>query len=141
MDSTRVQRKSLPKRRPRGLDAGTLGCVDFPVFTFSNSIVQTKLMNRRCEFLLQHVEMLAAMAQVQTRGAGGASQYSYPHKELDRLWKLVLLNQFHDVLPGSSINIVYKDAIQYYKGDGFFCLFWAVAVKVGGQDDSYISLF
>jgi alpha-mannosidase len=34
--------------------------------------------------------------------------------ELDRLWKLVLLNQFHDVLPGSSIGWVYKDAEAHY---------------------------
>ena len=46
----------------------------------------------------------------------GAELYSYPHVELERLWRLLLLNQFHDVLPGTSINIVYNDAMQYYKG-------------------------
>ncbi len=46
----------------------------------------------------------------------GAKLYSYPHDELERLWRLLLLNQFHDVLPGTSINIVYNDAMQYYKG-------------------------
>jgi alpha-mannosidase len=30
--------------------------------------------------------------------------------ELDRLWKLLLLQQFHDILPGSSIGLVYDDA-------------------------------
>lgn len=75
-------------------------------------------MNRRCEFLLQHVEMLSALAYVQSRNGPNETSFVYPHEELDRLWKLVLLNQFHDVLPGSSINIVYKDALQYYKSTG-----------------------
>ena len=60
--------------------------------------------------------MLSALAYVQTRGVTGVSPFVYPHEEIDRLWKLVLLNQFHDVLPGSSINIVYKDALRHYKG-------------------------
>jgi alpha-mannosidase len=30
--------------------------------------------------------------------------FSYPVEELKRLWKLLLLNQFHDVIPGSCIN-------------------------------------
>nr|MBA2474830.1 alpha-mannosidase [Actinomycetota bacterium] len=34
----------------------------------------------------------------------------YPRAELDRLWQLLLLNQFHDILPGSSIGLVYEDA-------------------------------
>ena len=33
-----------------------------------------------------------------------------PREDLDRLWKLLLLNQFHDILPGSSIRLVYEDA-------------------------------
>ncbi len=63
--------------------------------------------NRRSELLLRDVEFLAALAN-QTRAA------SYPTAELNRLWKLVLLNQFHDILPGSSITEVYQDsALQY----------------------------
>jgi len=34
---------------------------------------------------------------------------------LDRAWKLLLLNQFHDILPGSSITRVYEDAAQDYE--------------------------
>jgi len=33
-------------------------------------------------------------------------RFHYPSSELTRLWKIVLLNQFHDVLPGTSINAV-----------------------------------
>ena len=55
--------------------------------------------NRRCEQLLHDAEFLA-------RCRGG----DYPRAELDRLWKLLLLQQFHDILPGSSIGLVYEDA-------------------------------
>ena len=34
----------------------------------------------------------------------------YPKTEVDKIWQDTLLNQFHDILPGSSINWVYKDA-------------------------------
>jgi alpha-mannosidase len=40
---------------------------------------------------------------------------SYPYKILDAAWKDVLLNQFHDVLPGSSIEKVYVDSIKLYE--------------------------
>jgi len=33
-------------------------------------------------------------------------RFNYPSQELMRLWKIVLLSQFHDVLPGTSINAV-----------------------------------
>ena len=60
---------------------------------------RTKRGNRRCEIALHDAEFLAA-------AVGG----EYPRAELDRLWKLLLLNQFHDILPGSSIRLVYEDA-------------------------------
>jgi alpha-mannosidase len=55
--------------------------------------------NRVCEQLLHDAEFLAC-----ARNSG------YPRAELDRLWKLLLLQQFHDILPGSSIGLVYEDA-------------------------------
>jgi alpha-mannosidase len=58
----------------------------------------TKRGNRVCEQLLHDAEFLAT-----ARG-------DYPRDELDRLWKLLLLQQFHDILPGSSIGLVYDDA-------------------------------
>jgi alpha-mannosidase len=58
----------------------------------------TKRGNRVCEQLLHDAEFLATV-----RG-------DYPRDELDRLWKLLLLQQFHDILPGSSIGLVYDDA-------------------------------
>jgi alpha-mannosidase len=62
----------------------------------------TKAGNRRAECLLHDVEFLAASA-----AALGAAEY--PVGELERLWQLTLLNQFHDILPGSSIGLVYED--------------------------------
>jgi alpha-mannosidase len=54
--------------------------------------------NRVCEQLLHDAEFL------------GTARGDYPREELDRLWKLLLLQQFHDILPGSSITPVYDDA-------------------------------
>ena len=39
---------------------------------------------------------------------------AYPAEELDAMWKLVLLNQFHDILPGSSIHEVYEVTKEEY---------------------------
>jgi alpha-mannosidase len=39
----------------------------------------------------------------------------YPYEELKKIWKRILLNQFHDILPGSSIPEVYDDARADYK--------------------------
>ncbi|ORX62481.1 hypothetical protein BCR32DRAFT_251720 [Anaeromyces robustus] len=39
----------------------------------------------------------------------------YPKDEIEELWKDILLNQFHDVLPGSSIGMVYDDSTKIYK--------------------------
>ena len=58
--------------------------------------------NRRAEDLLHDVEFLSAAAAK----AGG---FAYPQAQIDKLWKVVLLNQFHDILPGSSITLVYED--------------------------------
>ena len=59
--------------------------------------------NRKGEFLLHDVEFLATAA-ARLKGA------AYPRTEIDRAWELLLLNQFHDILPGSSITEVYQDA-------------------------------
>ncbi len=71
------------------------------------SQARTKLGNRRCEHLLREAELWSATAAVR---AG----LSYPAAELKRLWRLVLLQQFHDILPGSSIAWVHQDAERNY---------------------------
>jgi alpha-mannosidase len=68
----------------------------------------TKRANRKSELLYHDAELLAALADTLTGEA------RYPHAELDEGWKLILLNQFHDILPGSSIRQVYEDAAADY---------------------------
>ncbi len=63
--------------------------------------------NRRCEHLLREAELWSATAAV-------AGSLDYPAAELDRLWKTVLLHQFHDILPGSSIAWVHREARATY---------------------------
>ena len=62
--------------------------------------------NRRLEHALHDAEYLAAAAWL--RGA------EYPHGTLDQIWREVLLHQFHDMLPGSSINRVHKESRAVY---------------------------
>ena len=67
------------------------------------SQLRTKQGNRRCEELLHEAELWATTAAVRA-GTG------YPYDALDRLWKRVLMLQFHDILPGSSISWVHREA-------------------------------
>ncbi|KAF5362894.1 hypothetical protein D9758_007045 [Tetrapyrgos nigripes] len=65
--------------------------------------------NRHSEILLRDVEYVATLASVLK-----PKEYTYPKKVLDECWEKVLLNQFHDVLPGSAIGMVYEDAEKLY---------------------------
>ncbi|KAK9464644.1 glycosyl hydrolases family 38 N-terminal domain-containing protein [Lipomyces arxii] len=60
--------------------------------------------NRRSEILLHDVEFIASLASLTNRN------YKYPKERITDLWEIVCLNQFHDVLPGSGIEMVYDDA-------------------------------
>lgn len=72
------------------------------------SQAQNKKYNRTCEFLMGDAEFYSVLAN-----AMGAV-WEYPEKELEKNWKHLLLNQFHDILPGSSIKEVYEDSrVQY----------------------------
>ena len=71
------------------------------------SQAKTKLGNRRSEHLLREAELWCTTAAVRTG-------FPYPAAELKRLWRLVLLQQFHDILPGSAIAWVHQDAERNY---------------------------
>ncbi|MFD9035801.1 alpha-mannosidase [Streptomyces sp. NPDC059567] len=71
------------------------------------SQARTKQGNRASENLLREAELWAATAAVR-------SGVPYPYEELDRIWKTVLLHQFHDILPGSSIAWVHREAERTY---------------------------
>ncbi|WP_374757738.1 alpha-mannosidase [Streptomyces sp. NEAU-H3] len=73
------------------------------------SQAKTKQGNRRGEHLLREAELWSATAAVR---AG----FPYPYDRLDRLWKTLLLHQFHDILPGSSIAWVHRQAERTYAG-------------------------
>ncbi|MDB5541755.1 MAG: alpha-mannosidase, partial [Devosia sp.] len=66
------------------------------------TVAKNKANNRRAERLLRELEFLSAMAM-----RAGAP---YPVDKLNEFWELVLINQFHDILPGTSIPEVYKDS-------------------------------
>ena len=59
-----------------------------------------------------HVANLAGWKGRSHFSAGGA----YPEKELHEGWEVILRNQFHDILPGSSIKEVYDDSKAEYEG-------------------------
>ena len=64
------------------------------------SIAKNKRFNRICEFLYPNVEQLAVLT-------GLFLGTAYPKAELQKAWLTILNNQFHDVIPGSSIKEVY----------------------------------
>lgn len=72
------------------------------------SQAQTKKLNRQSELLLRDIEILSSLA-LALHGT------DYPTPAIEKLWKLVLTNQFHDIIPGSSIGEVYADSTRDYE--------------------------
>lgn len=66
-----------------------------------------KKQHRESEILLGNAEQLAALASLYGR--------PYDHRDFLESWRGILFNQFHDILPGSSIYPVYKDAAELYQ--------------------------
>ncbi len=64
------------------------------------SMARNKRGNRKSEYAMMELELLSVLAE----NAGKA----YPTEELNRMWEMILTNQFHDILPGSSIHEVYE---------------------------------
>lgn len=70
----------------------------------------TKMMNRKLELLYRETEWLSTVACLTN------NDWSlYANNEITKGWKTILRNQFHDIIPGSSITEVYEDAKQEYK--------------------------
>ena len=69
---------------------------------------RNKKYNRKCELLYHDVETLSATA-------GKLCGLKYPSDQILDSWKTILLNQFHDIIPGSSISQVYEDSKEQYE--------------------------
>ena len=69
---------------------------------------RNKKYNRKSELLYHDAETLCKTAQLLT----GAD---YPSAAILEAWKIILLNQFHDIIPGSSIAAVYEDSKEQYE--------------------------
>lgn len=65
------------------------------------SVAKNKRNNRRAEYSLQNLEKLFVLANK----LGGVE---YPRKWFEEMWQMVLTNQFHDIIPGSSVTEVYN---------------------------------
>lgn len=72
------------------------------------SMGANKRYNRLSEYMIQDAEFMCIMNMLLNNKA-------YPSKEIDDIWKIILLNQFHDILPGSSIKDVYDDSKEQYE--------------------------
>lgn len=71
------------------------------------SVPRVKKNNRMAEIALINAEELSVMAN-KLCGA------LYPAEQIERNWKVALLNQFHDILPGSAVEAVYADSDKQY---------------------------
>jgi len=68
---------------------------------------RNKRANRKSEFLLHDTEFMATLASLHT-------DYKYPLHQINDAWRTVCLNQFHDIIPGSSIGPVYEESQAQY---------------------------
>ncbi|MFW5632819.1 MAG: alpha-mannosidase, partial [Acetivibrio ethanolgignens] len=71
------------------------------------SMARNKRSNRKSEIMMMDLELLSVLA--------GYCGRLYPKAEMDQMWKTILCNQFHDILPGSSIKEVYEVTRQEYE--------------------------
>ncbi|MBC1500526.1 alpha-mannosidase [Listeria weihenstephanensis] len=69
-----------------------------------------KKMNRKLELLLRDAEWFQVLQAAQTGDFA-----AYPSDLLQESWRIVLRNQFHDIIPGSSIHEVYEDCVEEYE--------------------------
>ncbi|WP_188456226.1 alpha-mannosidase [Virgibacillus oceani] len=81
-----------------------------------------KKSNRKLELLYKEVELLSVLEGVLTN-----TWKQYPQELLNKGWKIILRNQFHDILPGSSIKEVYEDSkLEYREAE-------EIALSIRGQ--------
>ncbi|CAG8973705.1 hypothetical protein HYALB_00006976 [Hymenoscyphus albidus] len=99
----------LEKRVSEGLDFVTwYGELYFELHrgTYTTQ-ANNKKNNRFSEIMLRDIEQLATFASIKPG-------FKYPKEDIDDMWEAVLLCQFHDCLPGSSIEMCYDDSDELY---------------------------
>ncbi|MCQ6560055.1 alpha-mannosidase [Paenibacillus mendelii] len=109
---------------------------------------RSKRFNRKLEKALRELEFAATLAGIYVTDRDGKDA-QYPAGELEEIWKEVLLYQFHDILPGSSIKRVYDESLERYAileerveqiiADMYGSL--AAQLTVPGQAESPVAIF
>lgn len=79
-------------------------CLLQPILTASRTQANNKRNNRNSEIMLHNIELLSTIASLKSK------DFKYPKEDIDDMWEAVLLCQFHDCLPGSSIEMCYDDS-------------------------------
>lgn len=100
------------------------------------SQARIKKENRLMERKLREAEMLNAIACIVKSGEN-------KREELEALWKVLLFNQFHDIIPGTSITRVYEDALAQLKeaGESTLCLYEEAKRKLTGPNADGLLVF
>ncbi len=96
-----------------------------------------KKWNRKTEVALKEAEMWSAVAMVNL-------EYEYPAGQMDKAWKNVLFNQFHDVMAGTSIERVNKEAMEMYlEAYGIACKTCedSTSSLISGEKDGSLTVF
>ncbi|MEC0130863.1 MULTISPECIES: alpha-mannosidase [Paenibacillus] len=84
-----------------------------------------KRMNRKLELLYREAEWLNTLQSVMT-----GDWSNYRQTDLDEGWRIILRNQFHDIIPGSSIREVYEDStIEYAQAEAIGQSVWEQSSK------------
>ena len=73
-----------------------------------SSVPEVKMNNRKGEFALLNAELFGVLGKMLVNSDSQKDT-------IDKDWRLLLLNQFHDILPGSSIGEVYKDSREQFE--------------------------
>ncbi|MBO5981197.1 MAG: alpha-mannosidase [Clostridia bacterium] len=102
------------------------------------SAAKNKLFNRKSENLLRLLETALSVNSIE-------NSKEFPLAKWDELWKIILLNQFHDIIPGSSIPEVYADSRKQYEelfSDSQKLLSASLTDLLGKEEDGeYIAAF
>ncbi|ELS01809.1 alpha-mannosidase [Xenococcus sp. PCC 7305] len=130
----KVSKKSPNNKIPDESTESTIDSIQHPVFPIHNSELylelhrgcytthaEQKRFNRYCENLLYQAELFATLGSLTNRSEQHEAKFLSWQDEIEKAWKKVLFNQFHDILPGTSIPEVFTEANQE----------WDEAVNIG----------